>query len=132
MFPYLPLDDQLNRLFYVNGALCRLVYANVLGRCVLRQEVPHIAFDYAVTLIAAGELLWSPPAYFERLDGDTWPEAVQRERDLLGAFLRSPAGRSLSHVETRTRLESRLGDNAAWLVRRALNGGAADAPAGDG
>jgi hypothetical protein len=120
MFSHLPLDDQLNRVFYVDGALCRLVYDQPLGRCVLRREAAHIDFDHAVTLITAGELLWTPPARFERFDAGTSADAVRQEQALLCAFLRSPAGRRISHREMRTRLETRLNDDRAWLVRRAF------------
>jgi hypothetical protein len=126
MFSHLPLDDQLNRVFYMEGGLWRLVYAKALGRCVLRREAVHIEFDHAVTLIEAGKLLWTPPEDFECLDVSTSTDAVQQEHALLCAFLRSPAGRRISHWGMRTRLETRLNDDRAWLARRALTLGDAD------
>jgi hypothetical protein len=126
MFSHLPLDDQLNLLFYIDGAIWRLVYTRALGRCVLRQEALHIAFDHAVTLIAAGELLWNPPEDFDRLGSDTSLDAVQQEQVLLCAFLRSPAARRISHTGMRARLEERIIDVQAWLAHRALTGGDAD------
>lgn len=126
MFSHLPLDDQLNRLFYIDGAISRLVYDNELGRCVLRQEAQHLELDHALTLIAAGELLWNPPDSFEHLDVTTSLDAVRQEQDMLCAFLRSPAGRRLSHWGMRTRLEERITDVQAWLAQRALTGGDAE------
>ena len=126
MFSHLPLDDRLNRVFYIDGALWRLVYAPEMGQCVLRREALHIDFNHAVTLIAAGELLWTPPQNFERLGSNTSVDAVEQEHALLCAFLRSPAGRRITRWEVRTRLETRLNDDQAWLTRRALTLGEAD------
>ncbi len=120
MLSLLPLDDQLNRLFYIDGSVCRLVYAAPLGRCVLRPEVRHIGFDHAVSLIASGDLLWNPPDEFERLDSDTPLEAVQQECALLSAFLRSPAGHRITSWKTRRWLERRLQDGRDWAARRML------------
>jgi hypothetical protein len=131
MLAHLPLDDRLNRLFYNNGSLCRLVFSRHEGRCVFRPEAPHVAFDDAVRLISAGELLWGPPDRFDQLDDDRGHYAVRRECELLRAFLRSPAWRRLSDPAGRARVEARLRDIDAWLVRRALASGA-DAPHGDG
>jgi hypothetical protein len=126
MFSHLPLDDQLNHVFYIDEALWRLVYSNSLKRCVLRQEAKHIDLDRAVALIAAGELLWTPPETFERLGLGTSLDAVQQEHALLCAFLRSPGGCRLPRWGMRTRLEGRITDDRAWLARRALIRGEAD------
>ena len=120
MFSLLPLDDHLNRIFYVDGALCRLVYSSLLGRCVLRQEASHIEFEHAVSLIAAGELLWNPPDEFERLTADTPLEAVQQEHGLLCAFLRSPAGHRIMSWKSRRWIESRINEDRDWAARRML------------
>jgi hypothetical protein len=128
MFSHLPLDDRLNRVFYIEGGLWRLVYAAAWGQCVLRREALHIDFDHAVALITAGELLWTPPDSFEHLGVGTSLDTVQQEHALLGAFLRSPAGRGIAGWELRTRLESRLNDDRAWLARRALALDDADEP----
>jgi hypothetical protein len=127
VFTYLPLDDQLNHLFYVHGAIGRLVWDWPLGRCVLRREAIHLDFNQAITLIAAGELLWSPPDSFESLDEDSSPEDVQQEDALLYAFLRSPLGLRVSW-RMRRRLAARLNDDRAWLARRALTSGDSDEP----
>lgn len=127
MLSQMPLDDRLNRLFYIDGSVCRLVYSRHEGRCVLRQEAPFVTFDRAVTLISTGELLWGPPDHFDRLDDDTGRDGVRRECVLLRAFLRSPSGRRLSHWAMRARVETRLRTVDAWLVRGALSGGAGDA-----
>ena len=119
MYSHLPLDDQLNRVFYFEDALWRLVYAPALGRCVLRREAPYVAIEEAVAQVAAGELLWAPPESFEQLGARTLPETVQQEHDLLCAFLRSPAGRRLPRWGMRTRLEGRISDDRTWLMRRA-------------
>jgi hypothetical protein len=120
MFSLLPLDDRLNQLFYVDGSLCRLVYSAPLGRCVLLQEAPRISFHRAVSLIAAGEVLWNPPEVFERLDSDTPLEVVQQEHELLSAFLRSPAGQRITSWTARRWLMSRLKEHRDWAARRVL------------
>jgi hypothetical protein len=127
MLSQLPLDDRLNRLFYINGSLCRLVFSRYEGRCAFRREAPYIPFAHAVRLIGTGELLWGPPDRFDQLDDDRGHYVVRREGELLRAFLRSPVGRRLSNRAMRTRVEARLGEVEAWLVRRTLAGGAADA-----
>jgi hypothetical protein len=120
MLSHLPLDDQLNYLFYIDEGVWRLVWAPALGRCVYRREAPEIDFGHAVTLIASGELLWAPPEDFDRLVAETSLEAVQREHTLLSAFLRSPAGHRITQWRARRRLELRLNDARAWLARRTI------------
>jgi hypothetical protein len=126
MLTHLPLDDELNRRFYVEEGLWRLVWANTLGRCVLRREVVHIDLVDAATKIASGEVLWVPPDSFEPLDADTSVDAVQREHLLLRAFLRSPAGQRITKWTARRRLELRSTDTRDWLARRTLTRGDAD------
>jgi hypothetical protein len=126
MLTHLPLDDELNHRFYVDGGLWRLVWANTLGRCVLRREVVHIAFDDALAMIARGEVLWAPPERFEPLGADTSVDAVHREHLLLRALLRSPAGQRIARWTTRRRLELRTSDTQDWLARRTLTRGDAD------
>lgn len=116
MFAQLPLDDQLNRLFFLEGAPWRLVYAPALGRCIYRREALHLDFNHAVELIAGGKLLWNPPDDFERLDEGASPEHVWREQALLNAFLRSPVGHSIDHA-MQSRLAVRLGNDGSWLLR---------------
>jgi hypothetical protein len=130
MLTHLPLDDELNRRFYFEGEVWRLVWANALGRCVLRRERGRIAFADAVLLIARGELLWAPPEDFEPLDADASPEEVQREHILIGAYLRSPAGQRIPRWTIRRRLEARVGAAREWLAGRALTRGNPD-PADD-
>jgi hypothetical protein len=132
MLTHLPLDDQLNRVFYIEGGLWRLVYAFALGRCVYRREAPHIELDHAIKLIADGELLWTPPATFERFDAGTPLDEVRTEHALLWAFLRSPAARRITHRGMRTRLEERLSDDRAWLARRAITHGDVGDPGDEG
>jgi len=131
MCSHLPLDDQLNRLFYTDGALYRLVYSSPLGRCVLRREVVDIQFYHVVTLITSGEVLWSPPETFDRLDANASIDAVRAEHALLCAFLRSPVGHRLTHKGVRSRLETRLNADRAWLVRHAFSRRDADEPTDD-
>jgi hypothetical protein len=119
MFSHLPLDDQLNRPFHIDGAIWRLVYDKALGHCALRRVAEHIDFDHAVTLIAAGELLWNPPQSFERLNDSTSLDAVRREPELLCAFLRSPIGRRHPNRSMLKRLEERIIDVQTWLAHRA-------------
>lgn len=126
MLTHLPLDDELNQLFYFEEGIWRLVWANTLGGCVLRREKSHIEFADAVLMIARGELLWAPPERFERLNAATPLDVVQREHILLSAFLRSPAGQRITKWTMRRRLELRTSDDRDWLARRALTGGNAD------
>jgi hypothetical protein len=130
MLSHLPLDDQLNRLFYMEGAPWRLVYAQSLGRCVFRREANHLDIAYAMKLIATGDLLWGPPDDFERLDDDMAPESVQLEHGLLCAFLRSPVGQGVDRW-TQTRLQGRLSDDRDWLARHAVSSGDPDAMGGE-
>jgi hypothetical protein len=131
MLTHLPLDDELNQLFYFEEGIWRLVWANGVGRCVLRREKPRIGFADAVLLVARGELLWAPPDRFERLGAGTSVDAVQREHILLSAFLRSPAGQRITQWTMRRRLELRVGDDRDWLATQALARGDAD-PTGEG
>ena len=129
MLEQLPLDDQLNRLFYLEGAPWRLVYAQALGHCVYRREALHIDFNHAVELIAAGKLLWNPPDDFERLDEGASSQDVWREQALLNAFLRSPVGHRIDHA-MHSRLAVRLGNDGSWLLRHPSRCDEAD-PTGD-
>ena len=130
MLTHLPLDDELNQLFYFEEGIWRLEWANELGRCALRRETPRVAFADAVLLIARGELLWVPPDRFERLSAGTPLDTVQREHLLLSAFLRSPAGQRIVRWSMRRRLELRVSDARDWLATHALARGEPDA-AGD-
>ena len=126
MLTHLPLDDELNHRFYVEEGLWRLVWANSLGRCVLRREVVHIGLMDVVGKIATGEVLWAPPQNFEPLDDDTPIDMVQPEHLLLRAFLASPAGQRIATWSMRRRLQSRIRDTEEWLARRTLTRGDAD------
>ncbi|MDB4882181.1 MAG: hypothetical protein JWL95_947 [Gemmatimonadetes bacterium] len=126
MLTHLPLDDELNHPFYVDGGIWRLVWANTLGICVLRREQVSVDFDDAIAMIARGELLWAPPDRFERLATNTPLDAVQREQILLNAFLRSPSGQRITKWRIRRRLELRVADAQSWLANRALTRGDAD------
>lgn len=127
MLTHLPLDDELERRFYVEEGLWRLVWANTLGHCVLRREVVHVDFAEAVGMIARGEVLWAPPDRFEPLTAETPVDVVERERLLLRAFLCSPAGQRVTRWTVRRRLELRASDAQDWLARRTLTRGDADA-----
>jgi hypothetical protein len=129
MLTHLPLDDELNQLFYVEEGTWRLVWANALGRCVLRRETPRIEFVDAVLMIARGELLWAPSDPLPRLDASTAPDVVQRERILIGAFLRSSAGQRITRWAVRRRLELWNRDARAWLASHELARGETDADA---
>ena len=128
MLTHLPLDDELNHLFYFEEGAWRLVWANALGRCVLRREKARMEFADAVVMIARGELLWSPPDRFEHLSSRTPLEVVQREHILLSAFLRSPAAQRISRWTMRRRLELRANDTREWLASHTLVSGDADEP----
>ena len=126
MLSHLPLDDELNHRFYMEDGLWRLVWANTLGRCVLRREVVHIDVDEAAVKIASGEVLWVPPQHFAALGTDTPVDAVRREHLLLNAFLCSPAAEGIKKWMVRRRLQARTSDTRDWLARRALTRGDAD------
>jgi hypothetical protein len=128
MFSELPLDDQIGKTFYIDGAPWRLVYTPAIGRFALKRVAPAIAIERAVELITTGDLLWNPLEYFESLTSDTTIESVQGHVALLEAFLRSPFGTDMTDWALRARLEARLTVYRTWLTRRALKSGdAADA-----
>jgi hypothetical protein len=127
MLTHLPLDDELNQVFYVEEGVWRLVWANALGRCVLRREEPHIEFVDAVLMIARGELLWPIPDALPRLEPGTAPDVVQRERILIGAFLGSPAGQRIARWAVRRRLELWSRTAREWLATHELAPGDPDA-----
>jgi hypothetical protein len=123
MFSDLPLDDQIGKTFYIDGATWRLVYTPTIGRFALKRIAATMSLHRAVELIAAGELLWNPLEYFESLSSDTTTESVQRHVALLEAFLQSPFGRDMTDWSLRARLEARLTVYRTWLTRRALKAG---------
>jgi hypothetical protein len=127
MLTHLQLDDELNQLFYVDEGMWRLVWDRRLGRCMLRREVPRIGFVEAALMIARGELLWAFPDNLPRLEAGTAPELVLRERILLCAYLRSPAGEGIKRWTVRRRLELWTRDAAEWLASHELARGDADA-----
>jgi hypothetical protein len=96
---------------------------------VLRREAPYIEFAEAVLMIARGDLLWPIPDEFPRLEPGTAPDAVQRERILIGAFLRSSAGQRITRWAVRRRLELWNRDARAWLASHELARGETDADA---
>jgi hypothetical protein len=127
MLTHLPLDDELNQVFYVEEGVWRLVWANALGHCVLRREALHIEFVEAVLMIARGDLLWPIPEVLPRLEPGTAPDVVQRERILIGAFLRSPAGQRITRWSVRRRLELWNRTAREWLATHELARGDPDA-----
>jgi hypothetical protein len=128
MLTHLPLDDELNQLFYFEDGIWRLVWANALGRCVLRRERARVDFAEAVLMIARGNLLWArADEALPRLEDGTPPDVVRREQLLLGAFLRSPAGRRIARWSMRRSLELWIRDARSWLETHELAPGDADA-----
>lgn len=123
MYPDLPLDDVIGKIFYVNGAPWRLEY-NRTARCVaLRRIAPEIPFARAVALIASGELFWDPPEPFDPLEPETSTEGVQQHVALLDAFRRAPAYTAGTDWSLRSRIEARVSECRSWLTRRALTSG---------
>jgi hypothetical protein len=127
MLTHLPLDDELNQLFYFEEGTWRLVWANALGRCVLRREAARVEFVEAVLMIVRGDLLWVPPDPLPRLDAGAAPDVVQREALLLRAFLRSPAGQRITRWTARRRLELWIREARQWLASHQLAPGDPDA-----
>jgi len=126
MLAHIPLDDQINRLFYLDRGLWRLVYAPALGHCVYRRESQYFDLDGAARLIVEGALLWSPPERFAYLAPSTSVAEVQEEHALLRAFLRSPFGHRLDR-DGRARLQDRITDDRAWLLLKAIGQADGDA-----
>jgi hypothetical protein len=120
MLTHLPLDDELNQLFYFEEGIWRLVWANALGRCVLRRERARLEFVEAVVMIARGELLWAPPDPLPRLDAGAAPDVVQRAHILFSAFLHSPAGQRITHWTVRQRLDLWTRKAREWLASHEL------------
>jgi hypothetical protein len=128
----LPLDDQIGRTFYIDGAPWRLVYTPAVRAFALRRVAPEIAFERAVELIASGELLWNPPGQFEALRPDSAVDAVRRHVALLDAFRRSPLCADSNDWALLARIDARLADGRSWLARRALTSGDAAGEGGRG
>ena len=129
MLPKLPLDDEIGRTFYVNGAPWRLVYDPAIRGVALQRLATEIPFARAVELIASGELLWNPFVHFVPLGPGMSMEAVQRHVALLGAFRRSPTCIDSTDWRVLARIDERLAETRTWLARRALTSGE---PRGDG
>jgi hypothetical protein len=127
----LPLDDQIGQTFYIDGALWRFLYNRSLGHFALRRTVADFPLERALTLIASGEILWTPPDRFERTDGMTM-ESVQQGIALLEAYRRSPACLESSDWSMRSRIDEQLSESRSWLTRRALMSGDATGEAGGG
>jgi hypothetical protein len=120
MLTHLPLDDELNQRFYFEEGIWRLVWADALGRCVLRRETARLEFVEAVVMIARGELLWAPPDPLPRLDAGAAPDVVQRSQILFSAFLHSPAGQRITRWTVRQRLDLWTRKAREWLASREL------------
>jgi hypothetical protein len=123
MFPKLPLDDEIGRTFYINGAPWRLSYNPAIRGVALRRLSTEIPFARVLELIASGELLWNPFEHFVPLGPGMSLEAVQRHIALLGAFRRSPTCIDATDWRVLARIDERLAETRTWLARRALTSG---------
>jgi hypothetical protein len=130
MLTHIPLDDQLNCLFYLDRGLWRLVYAPARRSCVYRREAVYLDVDRAAQFIVSGALLWTPPDGFEPHGPTTSRTEVQHEQLLLTAFLGSPFGLRVGR-DLRARLELRIMDDRAWLMQQTIGSRDNDAT-GDG
>jgi hypothetical protein len=123
MLPALPLDDLIGKTFFIEGATWRYQYHKTLRRFALRRLSPSIELERALQQIASGELLWTPPEQFESLRADVTVEAVQQHLALLDAFRRSPAFGEVRDWALPARIDARIAESRAWLMRRALTSG---------
>jgi hypothetical protein len=121
-----PLDDEIGRTYYINGAPWRLVYNPAIRGVALRRLEADIPFARALELIASGELHWDPFQHTDPFGRRATLETVQRYVALLGAFRRSPTCINATDWTLLARIDERLGDSRTWLARRALTSG--DAP----
>lgn len=119
----IPLDDEIGRTFYIDGAPWRLVYNRGIRYFALQRVAPAIDLDRALELIASGELLWNPPEQFDALRSDASVEDVRQHVALLDAFRRSPVCADSTDWALLARIDMRLADARSWLARRALTSG---------
>ena len=122
-FPLPPLDDQIGRRRYIDGAIWRRTYDPLERDFVLRRDDAPISLARALALIEAGELIWTPPEAFAFPGRGEPTEDVQRAVALLEAYRRSPAWADIDDPLTLKALDARIREMRAWLARRALPSG---------
>jgi hypothetical protein len=125
MLPKLPLDDEIGRTFYINGAPWRLAYNPEIRGIALRRIASSIPFERALELIASGGLLWDPFEHVPRLGPGLSVQAVHQYVALLGAFRRSPTCMNATDWMLLARVDERLAESRTWLARRSLRSGEA-------
>ena len=119
-----PLDDEIGRTFYHDGAPWRLMYHPTNRAFCLRRIADAIPFDRAITLIRAGQLFWNPPADMAPPSANATVDSVRERVELLEAFRRSPALMDSTDWGLRVRVDEQLAEAKSWLARRGLKPGA--------
>jgi hypothetical protein len=118
-----PLDDEIGRAFFYDGAPWQLTYNPRARAFALRRMAPAIAYDRAIALIKSGKLLWNPPAQMEPPAPDATVDSVREQAELLDAFRRSPACMDSLNWELRVQVDKQLAEVRTWLARRGLKSG---------
>ena len=118
-----PLDDLIGQTFYIDGSLWRYLYNSSVRRFALRRTVPSFPLELALELIASGEVLWTPPARFDRPGPQDSVESVQQRVALLIAYRQSPACVESPDPMVRARIDAQLIAIRQWTARRALRSG---------
>ena len=118
-----PLDDEIGRAFFHDGAPCKLVYNPMARAFALRRMAPVIAYDRAIALIKSGDLLWNPPTRMEPPAVDATVDSVREQAELLDAFRRSPACMDSLNWGLRIQVDEQLAEVRTWLARRGLKSG---------
>ena len=124
-----PLDDEIGRAFFHDGAVWKLIYNPTARAFALRRIAPAIAYDRAIALIRSGDLLWNPPAQMEPPAVDATVDSVRAQAELLDAFRRSPACMDSLNWELRIQVDEQLTEVRTWLARRGLKSGNQNDPA---
>jgi hypothetical protein len=119
----IPLDDEIGRAFYHDGAPWKLTYDPRIRGFALRRIAPTIAFDRALRLIMSGDLLWHPPATSIPPGRNATVESVRQHVELLEAYRQSPACMDSTDWSLRVRIDEQLAEARTWLSRRGLKPG---------
>ena len=112
MLTHLPLDDELNQLFYFEEGIWRLVWATALGRCVLRRETARVEFVEAVLMIVRSERVFrsttaqTSPSESD-FEGPAFPGEAASDRRKIAKTRSSDTTNSLLSCSSSTGIASR-------------------------
>ena len=118
-----PLDDEIGRTFFHDGAPWKLMYNPTARTFALHRIAPAIAYGRAIALIKSGDLLWNPPTRMEPPSADATVDSVREQAELLDAFRRSPACMDSMNWALRVQVDEQLAEVRTWLARRGLKSG---------